>query len=201
MKTYSLKENTDDGSIELIETRPVTVATFQTRELADRVLDMLLQPTAHRDHIASPPAGVLIPAATVVPLTAVPGGVDALDGGRIVSTSDRAQVPVRTEPVSAASTPAEPKKAKVQDPPTAAADPSPEDWAAAFEALRGGANMDEVAATLGVTFFQLRGRYANWRRNSKQPRPLATGTEECRMCGKEFAASASSDSLCARCRA
>ncbi len=31
MKTYSLNENSGDGSIELIETRPVPHATLQTR--------------------------------------------------------------------------------------------------------------------------------------------------------------------------
>lgn len=171
MKTYCLKENTDDGSIDLIETRPVVLATFQTRDLADRVLAMMMETPAAAAAIAAPSLATMKPIAP-----------EKLEAGLEVIKNMKAIAP------------------EVDEAP-ASSEPAPEDWAAAFQALKGGANMDEVAKTLGVSFHQLRGKYAAWSRSQKTRHDADIDMENCRMCGREFVVSAASDGLCARCRA
>lgn len=176
MKTYCLHENTDDGSIDLIETRPVVLATFQSRDLADRVLAMLTQAAA--DASAATSATEMAEPVNHMTTETIQAEVCAKMTSGV--TSDTAS------------------GREMDDKPT------PKDWAAAFQAIKGGANMDDVAQTLGVTFFHLRGKYANWSRSQKAVKGAKgadINTESCRMCGKEFTSSAVSDGLCARCRA
>jgi hypothetical protein len=191
MEIYSLKEK-DDGSVDLLETRPVVVGTFLSRELADRVIAFLHSPPTVRHAATSimqakgkdaeqlEAATESVAKAIECAITSFDEIIAAPDAGavaKVVTQNDQQPIPA---PANAA--------------------PAPEDWAGAFQAVKNGANMDEVAATLGVSFTQLRARYAAWRRGQKAARGDDIAKESCRMCGKQFAASADSDGLCSRCR-
>ncbi|RWR14233.1 hypothetical protein [Paenirhodobacter populi] len=181
MQSYHLKENTDDGSFDLVETRPVVVATFHSQELADRILKFL---TANPQDEAPAPISMDLQ------------GMGAA-GARIVGEeqgcikraiiSDAVAVPSDGYPAPSHVLLAAPSL------------PTPRDWGDAFQAVANGESMDEVAKTLNVKFTELRARYANWKRGQKSTKAVAD-KEECRLCGKQFTASESADGLCARCR-
>lgn len=190
MEIYSLKEK-DDGSVDLLETRPVVVGTFLSRELADRVIAFLQYPPMNID--------------TAVKLLAMKNDPEKMNTIREnVDKSIERAITSFDEIVAAPDAAAVAKVVIHNDQPPipapANAAPAPEDWAGAFQAVKNGANMDEVAATLGVSFTHLRARYAAWRRGQKAARGDDIAKESCRMCGKQFAASADSDGLCSRCR-
>lgn len=170
---YVLRDRSD-GSVELVETRPTVIATFANRAIADQMFAAFVK------------VKPLARTAAVVPPEAV-----------------AAQI---SNPVLPSTLPIEPVAPPV---------PLDANWMDAFRALVLGSNMNEVAQTLGVPMPQLRGKYADWCKAQKTaptitlPAPSAPHTsvnvevdiekEECRICGKEFAASLSADGLCARC--
>lgn len=100
----------------------------------------------------------------------------------------------------------EPPQADI-DAPAPAIEPAAEAMMdAAFSRLERGDPMKEVAEEAGISFYQLRGRWAASARARKaaaadaaeQPH-IADGMAECRLCGREHKARLGGDDLCARC--
>ncbi|RWR28725.1 hypothetical protein D2T29_15960 [Sinirhodobacter populi] len=181
MQSYHLKENTDDGSFDLVETRPVVVATFHSQELDDRILKFL----------------------TASPQEAPPMIIETNLQDRSATDAQITDL-VRNSVSRAINASAAAFDSGVYPAPTHVAPatpslPTPRDWGDAFQAVANGESMDEVAKTLNVKFTELRARYANWKRGQKSTKAVAD-KEECRLCGKQFTASKSADGLCARCR-
>lgn len=186
--TYRLKENTDDGSVDLIENRPVVIANFKDMTTAARVVELLeLDDAGAIKKVAL--------AADPTPKTdrelreAVTADVSPEDLAKVEPPEAEAEEDKKS---IAQILQEELKKEKAASKPVPA-EPSDDEWEAACCRVRDGEKLSDVAADIGVEMPKLRGKYGAFKRGA------AGVKEECRDCGREFMSDGSTDGLCARC--
>jgi hypothetical protein len=175
---YSLKDN-ETGGVDLIRVEPEVVGTFHDRDVALKVLNLLLFPQKVGPE-------VLTPAPEKAPATQA---FAAVRGGSEVSKKQPA-----AEKVGSASTPQLP----VSAPRPVAVAEIKFDLDAAFARIRDGEKIADVAADVGTTMGSLRAKWANHQRYLKATVNRDNRTK-CALCDKEFTPSAASPDKCARC--
>lgn len=207
LMTYRLKENTDDGSVDLIENRPVVIANFKDMTTAARVVDLL----------ELDDAGLL----EKVALAADPTPKTDRELREAVTADASPEDLEKVEPPetkgdekSIAQILQEELKTARAAPKPVSAEPNDDEWETACCRVRDGEKLSDVAADIGVEMPKLRGKYGAFKRGrqpfeptekapSEAPAEDAAPTdreqEECRLCGREFMSDESTDGLCARC--
>jgi hypothetical protein len=207
LMTYRLKENTDDGSVDLIENRPVVIANFKDMTTAARVVELLELDDAG--------------AIKKVALAADPTPKTDRELREAVTADASPEDLAKVEPPeveehekSIAQILQEELKKEKEAPKPDPAEPSDDEWEAACCRVRDGEKLTDVAADIGVEMPKLRGKYGAFKRGRQPSEPteeappeaLLEGTapadreqEECRLCGREFMSAGSTDGLCARC--
>lgn len=205
--TYRLKENTDDGSVDLIENRPVVIANFKDMETAARVVELL----------ELDDAGVI----EKVAFAAEPAPKTDRELREAVTADARPEDLAKAEPAEAkggeksiAQILQEELKKEQAAPMPVPTEPNDDEWEAACCRVRDGEKLSDVAADIGVEMPKLRGKYGAFKRGRQPSEPMeeaptetpaedsapaSRALEACRLCGREFMSDGSTDGLCARC--
>lgn len=175
---YSLKDN-ETGGVDLIRAEPEVVGTFHDRDVALKVLNLLLFPQK-----AEPE--VLAPAPEKAPATQA-----------FAAVRGSSEVP-KKQPTAEKAGSATPPQLPVSSPRPVAVARAKFDLDAAFARISGGEKIADVAADVGTTMGSLRSKWANHRRYLRAT--VNPGERSnCALCDKEFTPSAASPDKCARC--
>lgn len=187
--SYNLVDR-PDGKVEIILTRQILVGIFPERHFAQRVRAFLS---------AEEPE---LPDDAPACFGAAQRDVDQAELDDL-SDIDKTLPPVRltSAAVVAAELPAvidQPKTRTVRLSVTPNNQLTSEQIDSAFRLISEGRKISEVAAPLGLTMAQLRGMWANHKRQL-QKHMAEGGRQKCAQCERQFTPSVSSPDLCARC--
>ena len=194
--TYMLRDR-PDGQIEIIVVQPAVVGVFAERDVAERVC-VFLQDDENHGQVDDQPANFAAAKADVEAAEAEAVAEVVLSGQGGVPAFSKPQP--RQERRKPGLLPAE------VDEPTrtvqlVVARPkhlTEEQAEQAFARLSGGQKLADVAPDFGITMNQLRGIWANHKRQLQKH--LAEGGQEaCTICAKPFTPSIASPDKCARC--
>lgn len=173
---------TDDGQFEIVQTKPVVIATFPDQEIAKRFMMFLAdetnKPEAKSEDLKPIQKTVEIAAPTkpkVIPITSK-SKVNPVEKKDVV---EKKKLPEWLD----------------------------EDIPKAFERITAGEKIRDVAESFGKDWWSLRAKWANHKRNQKTvlEKVLTTAEvdaadmDECTMCGREFRPTANRLDMCARC--
>lgn len=201
--SYALRDR-PDGQVELVFLRPTLIGTFPDRDLARRVC-VLLENDEDLPEDILPDDG--------------PSDLELEDAAgeqtlrALVTTSpDPVQPTLSAGPPSTKASPKAPKKRQASTLPVPAEKRLPpvpiktvepahltEDQKdAAFARLGAGEKLAAVAADFDITMNQLRGMWANHKRQL-QKYMAEGGQQPCQLCGRQFTPSPSHPDTCSRC--
>ncbi|PZO64585.1 MAG: hypothetical protein DI498_10885 [Paracoccus denitrificans] len=185
---YTLKDRSD-GQVEIVFSRPVLVGVFPERNVAQRICAFL-----EAGELAMPddePATFARAAADVV-------AAQAEDMNELADE-------VAPRPVARKHAARNQLPALIDEKPHLAAQKFPEHHnlsdgqiTAAFARIQNGEKIHAVAVDYGLTMGQLRGMWANHKRNSQRFMASA-GQQPCSLCAKPFTPSLTNPGTCARC--
>lgn len=193
--TYMLRDR-PDGQVEIILTRPVLVGIFPKRDVARRVCSFLQDEAI--DWSSEEPAGVADIALVE------PDDLPDADESRLrdlVEASRNTPAPPPTSPPRPvrnlpAVVPEKPRQPPILTPKTP--DLTDGQIATAFRRIAGGEKLVVVAPDFGLTMGQLRGMWANHKRQL-QKHIAEGGQVPCVLCTRPFTPSISHPDTCARC--
>lgn len=189
---YTLR-NRPDGQVEILLSKPVLIGVFPERAMAVRVLELLEdQGDPSQPEAAGQPQ--LLPAQPVQPAPSVRTAPTLITVTTEVpeSTILRSYLP-KNLPAVVQERPSPPVFYKAQ-----ASGLSEAQKDAAFRRIADGEKIGQVAPDFGLTFYQLRGLWANHKRNL-QSHMAEGGKIACANCQKPFTPSISHPDTCARC--
>lgn len=183
---YIVRDRTD-GQVEIVLSRPVVMGVFPEREIADRVCAFLRdeQPQLADDEPAIFARGAAEKIASA-PLDLDEVADEIAPAPR--HTHRKMQLP--------AAAPEKPRAPAVSAP--APHTLSEDQIAQAFTRIQKGEKILSVAADFGLSMGQLRGMWANHKRQM-QKYMAADGQQACRLCQRAFTPSISNPDTCARC--
>lgn len=197
--TYMLRDR-PDGQIEIVVTQPTVVGVFAEREVAERVCVFLQEDENHGKvddqpanfakataDVAEAEAEIMAEVASVAPVAG--GGVPSFLRPQARQERRKStRLPVEVD---------EPTKT-VQLVVTRPKHLTEEQTEQAFSRLTAGEKLNDVAPDFGLTMHQLRGIWANHKRQLQKH--LAEGGQvACAFCSKPFTPSIASPDKCARC--
>tara|TARA_R110000744_G_scaffold78295_10_gene154355 strand:+ start:285 stop:827 length:543 start_codon:yes stop_codon:yes gene_type:complete len=168
-----------DGKTDLIRERPEIVGTFPDAVIAKQVLDMLVNQAMDEG-------------SETQNADTIDQKVPAFSHRKAsVSIAEHSQPPLK-----------KPKKPKAMPPEqstsTALVVSQPGQLDAAFERIRNGEKLSDVAKALDMEFGSLRSKWANHQRYLKAT-VNRDATSNCTLCAKQFVPSSISPDKCARC--
>lgn len=188
---YVLRDRSD-GTVDIVQMVPHFVGTFASRAVAERVRGLLGVVDLHRETVAEIAPSVVPEAAFGI----VETNVTFYKAASIPETPAPAPVPMDAAPAPV-QLPAlldRPMPPAVIEPPRLT-DALRE---AAFHRLYAGEKLSAVAPDFGLTMSQLRGLWANHKRQM-QAHIAEGGKQKCSLCRTPFVPSVSNPDTCARC--
>lgn len=180
--TYILRDRSD-GMIEIVMSKPILIGIFPDSDAAERYRAFLAaeEPELPEEE----PSGFATAAADVA--DAVANTEDLVRSAMTPKATGRLNLPVVVEK------PVMPVQIE-----TMPSDLGDDDKMRAFGRIQQGEKIAAVASDFGVTMGQLRGMWANHKRQMQKY--LAEGGQEpCTLCKRDFTPSVSNPDTCARC--
>jgi hypothetical protein len=184
--SYMLRDR-PDGQVEIVLNNPILVGIFPERDTAQRVCAFLQ--ADEPDLPVDEPANFAQAAADVRAVVEEVIAESAPEVPKFVRRHTKAFLPALIE---------EPKTPTVRKTATPPQNLTPDQVEAAFKRIGDGEKIAEVAIDFGIGMGQLRGLWANSKRQAQKH--LAEGGQiACVTCTKMFTPSISSPDKCARC--
>lgn len=192
---YVLRDR-PDGTVDIVQMVPHFVGSFANRVIAERVRGLLGAIDLHREAVVSIEDEIAPPVPPEASFGIVETNVTFYKAASIPDEPSPAPVPMEAAPASV-------QLPAVIDrplPPAVIEAPKLSEAMreAIFHRLHAGEKLSSVAPDFGLTLNQLRGMWANHKRQV-QAHIAEGGPQPCQLCKKPFTPSLSNPDTCARC--